>query len=75
MPWRKCKPMDERIRFVARLQDSEKMEVVRQECGIGERIWSFSRNTTLKLAGAEIFWATELCDEDDHRQEPHFAML
>ncbi len=25
MPWRECKPMDERIRFIARLLEGEKM--------------------------------------------------
>jgi len=25
MPWKECKPMDERLKFVARLLDGEKM--------------------------------------------------
>ena len=34
MPWRECKPMDERIRFIARLLEGEKMAVVCREFGI-----------------------------------------
>ena len=32
MPWNECKLMDERLRFVARLLDGEKMAVV---CSVG----------------------------------------
>ena len=42
MPWNECKPMDERLRFVARLLDGEKMAVVCREFGI-------SRKTGYKL--------------------------
>ena len=42
MPWKECRPMDERIRFVARLLDGEKMAVVCREFGI-------SRKTGYKL--------------------------
>ncbi len=31
MPWKECNPMDERLRFVARLLDGEKMAVM---CGL-----------------------------------------
>lgn len=34
MPWKECKPMDERLKFVARLLDGEKMSVVCREFGI-----------------------------------------
>ena len=34
MPWRECKPMDERLRFIARLLEGEKMAVVCREFGI-----------------------------------------
>ena len=30
MPWRECHTMDERLRFVARLLDGEKMAAARQ---------------------------------------------
>lgn len=42
MPWRECNRMDERLRFVARLLDGEKMAVVCREFGI-------SRKTGYKL--------------------------
>jgi putative transposase len=34
MPWRKCKPMNEKLKFVARMLDGEKMSVLCREFGI-----------------------------------------
>jgi len=34
MPWNECKPMDEHLRFVARLLEGEKMAPVSREFGI-----------------------------------------
>src|SRR6185312_448007 len=34
MPWRECKRMDERLRFVARLLDGERMAGVCREFGV-----------------------------------------
>ena len=34
MPWKECKPMDERLRFIARLLDGEKMASLCREFGI-----------------------------------------
>jgi len=34
MPWKECKPMDERIRFIARLLEGEKMAPLCREFGI-----------------------------------------
>ena len=34
MPWKECKPMDERLKFIARLLDGEKMTTVCKEFGI-----------------------------------------
>ncbi len=42
MPWRTCKPMDEKLKFVARLLEGEKMSVLCREFGI-------SRPTGYKL--------------------------
>ena len=42
MPWKECHVMDERVRFVARLLDGEKMAVLCEEFGI-------SRNTGYKI--------------------------
>lgn len=37
MPWKECRPMDERLRFVARLLDGEKMAGVCREFGISRK--------------------------------------
>jgi len=37
MPWKECNRMDERLRFVARLLDGEKMAVVCREFGISRK--------------------------------------
>ena len=37
MPWKECHVMDERVRFVARLLDGEKMAVLCQEFGISRK--------------------------------------
>ena len=34
MPWKECKPMDERLKFIARLLDGEKMSSLCREFGI-----------------------------------------
>ena len=37
MPWRECNRMDERLRFVARLLDGEKIAAVCREFGISRK--------------------------------------
>ena len=37
MPWKVCKPMDERLKFVARLLDGEKMAGLCREFGISRK--------------------------------------
>jgi transposase len=37
MPWKECHVMDERVRFVARLLEGEKMAVLCQEFGISRK--------------------------------------
>ena len=37
MPWNECKPMDERLRFVARLLDGDKMASLCREFGISRK--------------------------------------
>jgi len=53
MPWRKCKRMDERLRFVARLLEGEKMAALCREFGIsrptGYKV--FNRYKDLGLEG------------------------
>jgi transposase InsO family protein len=55
MPWKECKPMDERIKFIARLLDGEKMSALCREFGIsrptGYKI--FNRYKDLGLQGLE----------------------
>ena len=45
MPWKECNVMDERLQFVARLLDGEKMAVLCREFGI-------SRKTGYKIFNA-----------------------
>src|SRR5210317_1175535 len=37
MPWKECNAMDERLRFVARLLDGEKMAILCREFGISRK--------------------------------------
>src|SRR5947207_9891739 len=37
MPWKVCEPMDERLKFVARLLDGEKMAALCREFGISRK--------------------------------------
>ena len=37
MPWKVCKPMDERLKFIARLLDGEKMAVACRHFGISRK--------------------------------------
>ncbi len=37
MPWKECNAMDERLKFVARLLDGEKMTVMCREFGISRK--------------------------------------
>ncbi len=51
MPWKECKPMDERLRFVARLLEGGKMSPLCREFGIsrvtGYRIFNRYRECGL----------------------------
>ena len=37
MPWKACKPMDERLKFIARLLDGEPMAVLCRQFGISRK--------------------------------------
>src|SRR5437879_9994848 len=37
VPWKECNPMDERLKFIARLPDGEKMAVVCRAFGISRK--------------------------------------
>ncbi len=55
MPWKECNPMDERLRFVARLLDGEKMAVMCREFGISRKTGYkiFNRYKDYGLKGLE----------------------
>lgn len=55
MPWNECNRMDERLRFVARLLDGDKMAVVCREFGISRKTGykMFSRYKDFGLRGLE----------------------
>ena len=55
MPWKECNRMDERLRFVARLLDGDKMAVVCREFGISRKTGYkiFNRNKDIGLRGLE----------------------
>ena len=62
MPWKACKPMDERLRFIARLLEGEKMASLCREFGIsrvtGYKI--FDRYKTCGGGTKEKVGATQL---------------
>ena len=55
MPWKECNRMDERLRFVARLLDGEKMAVMCREFGISRKTGYkiFNRYKDFGLRGLE----------------------
>lgn len=55
MPWKECNRMDERLRFVARLLDGDKMAVVCREFGISRKTGYkiFNRYKDFGLTGLE----------------------
>ena len=55
MPWKECNHMDERLRFVARLLDGEKMAVMCREFGISRKTGYkiFNRYKEYGLRGLE----------------------
>ncbi len=62
MPWRECKPMDEPLRFVARLLEGEKMSALCREFGIS------------RVTGYKIFSRYRECGLDglnDRRRRPY----
>ena len=55
MPWKECNHMDERLRFVAKLLDGEKMAVVCRDFGISRKTGYkiFNRYKDIGLLGLE----------------------
>jgi len=54
MPWKECQPMDERLRFVARLLDGEKMAPLCAEFGISRKT-GYKIFDRYKACGTEAF--------------------
>ena len=52
MPWKECKPMDERLRFIDRLLDGEKMSSLCREFGIS-RVTGYKIFNRYKTCGVE----------------------
>jgi putative transposase len=52
MPWQECSKMDERLRFVARLLDGEKMAVLCREFEISTRTYNQRINRDVIQPGA-----------------------
>ena len=62
MPWKECKPMDERLRFIARLLEGEKMAPLCREFGIS------------RVTGYKIFKRYQECGLNglnDRRRAPY----
>src|SRR5689334_11365454 len=54
MPWKECQPMDERLRFVARLLEGEKMAPLCAEFGISRKT-GYKIYDRYKACGLEAF--------------------
>lgn len=54
MPWKECQPMDERLRFVARLREGEKMAPLCAEFGISRKT-GYKIYDRYKACGLEAF--------------------
>src|SRR5689334_15723953 len=54
MPWKECQPMDERLRFVARLLEGEKMSPLCAEFGISRKT-GYKIFDRYKASGTEAF--------------------
>ena len=55
MPWRECKPMDERLRFIARLLEGEKMAVACRHFGIS-RVTGYKIYNRYKECGLDVLY-------------------
>jgi transposase len=55
MPWKECKPMDERLRFVARLLEGEKMARLCREFGIS-RVTGYKIFNRYKECGLDALY-------------------
>jgi len=58
MPWKECKPMDQRIRFIARLLEGEKMAPLCREFG-NSRVTGYKIFNRYKAKGSPLVGAHE----------------
>jgi len=68
MPWRTCKPMDERLKFVARLLEGEKMSALCREFGI-------SRPTGYKILNRYKYCGLQGLEDRSRRPYRHANQL
>ena len=68
MPWRTCKPMDERLKFVARLLEGEKMSALCREFGI-------SRPTGYKILNRYRYCGLQGLEDRSRRPYRHANQL
>ena len=68
MPWKECHVMDERLRFVARLLDGERMTTLCDEFGI-------SRKTGYKIYHRYKAWGLKGLDDRSRRPLRHANQL
>ncbi|MDH3690740.1 MAG: IS481 family transposase [Gammaproteobacteria bacterium] len=68
MPWRTCKPMDERLKFVARLLEGEKMSALCREFGI-------SRPTGYKILNRYRYCGLQGLEDRSRRPYSHANQL
>ena len=54
MPWNECKPMDERLRFIARLLEGEKMAPLGAGVAAGPRRTPLIRVFDAKITGLRV---------------------
>jgi hypothetical protein len=60
MPWKECHIMDERLRFVARLLEGEKMAPLCAEFGISRTCRSPSRTTSPSSTSSSVTTCLQL---------------
>ena len=60
MPWKECNRMDERLKFVARLLDGEKMTTVCKDFGISRKLNNPDAKA-MTSCGTPYFMPPEVC--------------
>lgn len=76
MPWKVCNPMDERLKFVARLLDGEQMAGLCREFGISRKTGYkiLTRYNKIGLEGLTDRARLAECCEPSARHQPAITM-